>query len=80
MLRGKLGADLQFRDDDENLLAYCWFAKLRQVISRLSANSLKLELHIVNQLRVNLDNQKSSGAPNENIVQNHLNIALLNVF
>ena len=24
--------------------------------------------------------QKSSGAPNENIVQNHLNIALLKVF
>ena len=23
---------------------------------------------------------KTSGAPNENIVQNHLNIALLNVF
>ena len=36
-------------------------------------------------VRVNLANvspliSKTSGAPNENIVQNHLNIALLNVF
>ena len=27
-----------------------------------------------------LKNRKVSGAPNDNIVQNHLNIALLNVF
>ena len=26
------------------------------------------------------NNKNNSGAPNENIVQNHLNIALLNVF
>ena len=27
-----------------------------------------------------MENKKHSGAPNENIVQNHLNILLLNVF
>ena len=30
--------------------------------------------------RTGLDKVPVSGAPNENIVQNHLNIALLNVF
>ena len=39
-----------------------------------------LELEIEKNKHFVLTNVQQAGAPNENIVQNHLNIALLNVF
>ena len=50
----------------------CTDAEERLVVGSFSSFCLKLKMLAVR------DN--STGAPNENIVQNHLNIALLNVF
>ena len=38
------------------------------------------EPHSLKLLKSSLTKEQPSGAPNENILQNHLNIALLNVF
>ena len=53
---------------------FCTF--LRLVLSVLTIFSFKSRLSLIVRVKVVLN----TGAPNENVVQNHLNIALLNVF
>ena len=49
-----------------------------EVVEKIDLHMLKATESICSALGFKLG--KSSGAPNENIVQNHLNVALLNVF
>ena len=50
--------------------------QLRYFDYNLSRTSKQAEIYFMNCILIKL----LAGAPNENIVQNHLNIALLNVF
>ena len=63
-----------------------WFRPLSSRVMALSIKYDSLALRTVTQFvrmkywRIDSITIKLSGAPNENIAQNHLNMALLNVF
>ena len=61
--------------------------ELQEMLQKLNQATLKVRLSMnlkktkvmYNEFAENVE-EPNTGAPNENIVQNHLNIALLNVF
>ena len=54
--------------------------RLRGGCNCARSEAANYERTFISQINVAVDENGFSGAPNENIVQNHLNLALLNVF